>query len=111
MNQQARFAVITKVKVKPESIDLLAKLFAETNPTLVEKEIDWVEAKFTANRAANEITVLAFWINDKSYLQFSSSETFRNTMQQFVSHFTEAPRVQINEILVEMNHKKLWQAN
>jgi hypothetical protein len=53
------FAVVTRVKVRPGSIDGLAALFDSTNRELVAGHDGWLGAWFTANRADNEVTVIA----------------------------------------------------
>ena len=78
-----------------------------TNPSLVASQKDWVSATFTVNRETNEITVMAFWKEDESYLEFSSSADFQHTMAQFARHFVAAPEVTINQILVDMSHDDL----
>lgn len=44
-----------------------------------------MDAKFTADREENQVTVLAFWRDSESYKIFSSSESFRNVMAQFAT--------------------------
>ena len=96
------FVVITNVQLKPGKIEAALDLFAQTNPALVEDEADWLEAKFTANRDENQVTVLAFWRSADAYLRFSSSDKFRQAMAQFAPFFIKPPEVNINEILFEM---------
>ena len=96
------FVVITKVQLKPGKIDEVRDLFAKTNPALVAGQSDWIEAKFTANRAENQVTVMAFWRNADSYKTFSSSAQFGQVMSQFAPFFAGQPQVTINEILFEM---------
>ncbi len=96
------FAVITRVKVQPESIDQLAALFDETNRALVAEHDDWKGAWFTANREANEITVIARWSNPESYAKLRNSEAFSDVMARFAEKFAGPPEVTVNELLVEM---------
>jgi heme-degrading monooxygenase HmoA len=96
------YLVMTTVKVKSGKVDEVRDLFERTNPVLVKDQTDWVEAKFTANREEDQVTVLAFWRNAESYKTFSSSDEFRQVMSQFASYFAGPPQVTINEILFEM---------
>ena len=96
------FAVITQVKVQPDSIDGLASLFDETNRDLVAGHDDWLSALFTANRDAGEVTVVARWRDAASYEALRSSDEFQATMARFATKFVEPPRISVNEILVEM---------
>ena len=96
------FAVVTRVKVRPGSIDGLAALFDETNRELVAGHDDWLGAWFTANRAEDEVTVIARWQDAASYEGLRNSAEFQLVMARFAAEFTEPPEVSINEILVEM---------
>ena len=96
------FAVVTKVKVRPGSIDGLAALFDATNRELVAGRDDWLGAWFTANRADHEVTVIARWRDAKSYEKLRNSAEFQPTMARFAVEFASPPEVSINEILVEM---------
>lgn len=96
------FAVMTKVKVRPGSIDGLAKLFDETNRELVASHADWLGAWFTANREHHEVTVIARWRDAQSYEKLRTDDQFQSTMARFATEFTGPPEVSINEILVEM---------
>lgn len=96
------FAVVTRVKVRPGSIDGLAALFDLTNRELVAGHDDWLGAWFTANRADNEVTVIARWRVAGSYDELRNSTEFQSTMARFAEDFAGPPTVSINEILVEM---------
>ena len=96
------FAVLTTVEVSEGSIDELAGLFDATNRELVAGHDDWLGAWFTANRATNEVTVIAHWRDAKSYEVLRNSEEFQATMAQFAQKFAGPPKVSINEILVQM---------
>lgn len=96
------FAVMTRVKVQPGSIDELAALFDATNRQLVADHSDWLAAWFTANRENDEVTVIAHWRDADSYDRLRNSPEFGATMAQFSASFTAPPEVTINEILVEM---------
>ena len=96
------FAVLTRVKVRPGSIDGLAELFASTNRDLVADHDDWLGAWFTANRTENEVTVIAHWRDANSYEKLRNSTEFQSTMARFAEEFAGPPMVSINEILVEM---------
>ena len=96
------YVVITTVQLKPGKIDEVRDLFKKTNPDLVKDQTDWVEAKFTADRDEDQVTVLAFWRDAESYKTFSASESFKQVMSQFGPYFAGLPQVTINEILFEM---------
>ena len=96
------FAVMTRVKVRPGSIDDLAALFDETNRELVAGHDDWMAAWFTANRVNSEIVVIAHWRDPDSYERLRSSAAFQSTMARFAEFFAAPPEISINEILVEM---------
>jgi quinol monooxygenase YgiN len=95
-------AVVTKVKVRPGSIDELATLFDSTNRDLVAGHDDWLGAWFTADRGAGEVTVIARWRDAASYQRLRESTEFQTVMAQFAAEFLEPPVVTVNEILVEM---------
>lgn len=96
------FAVLTTVKVKPDSIDGLARLFDETNRNLVADHDDWLGAWFTANRDENEVTVIARWRDAASYQALRESAEYESIIARFATEFVGPPRVSVNEILVEM---------
>lgn len=96
------FAVVTRVKVRPGSIDELAALFDSTNRELVAGHHDWLGAWFTADRSEHEITVIAHWRAAESYERLRNSPDFQETMARFAKEFLEPPIVTINEILVQM---------
>lgn len=96
------FAVVTRVKVRPGSIDELAARFDATNRELVSGHDDWLGAWFTADRSGHEITVIAHWQAAESYERLRSSPEFQETMAGFAKDFVGPPIVTINEILVQM---------
>ncbi len=96
------YAVLTRVKVQEGSIDELAALFDATNRALVASHHDWLGAWFTANREANEVTVIARWRDADSYQLLRGSDEFQLTMARFAERFAGPPSVSVNEILVEM---------
>ena len=96
------FAVVTRVKVRPGSIDALAALFDSTNRELVAGHDDWLGAWFTADRSEDEVTVIAHWRAAESYERLRNSPDFQQTMAGFAKEFVELPTVTINEILVQM---------
>lgn len=96
------YAVLTRVKVRPGSIDGLAELFNETNRDLVAGHDDWLGAWFTANRANSEITVIARWRDAASYERLRADPQFESTMARFAEEFVGPPSVSVNELLVEM---------
>lgn len=96
------YVVLTRVKVRPGSIDGLAELFDATNRELVSGHDDWVGAWFTANRAESEVTVIARWRDADSYSRMRTDPQFELTMARFAGEFTGPPSVSVNELLVEM---------
>lgn len=96
------FVVITRVKLKPDSAKLCAKIFEETNPELVADEADWLGARMMIDPETNIVTVTANWRNASSYERLSSSEGFQQTMAQFRTLFDGPPEISINNLLVEM---------
>ena len=96
------FAVLTRVQVRPGSIDDLAALFVATNRELVASHHDWLGAWFTANRAESVVTVIAHWRDAASYEALGASPEYQSTMAQFAEQFVGPPTVSVNEILVAM---------
>ena len=96
------YVVMTRVQVEEDSIDELAELFDATNRELVADHKDWLGAWFTADRAADEVTVIARWRKAESYERLRDSPEFQSTMAQFARRFVGPPTVSVNEILVEM---------
>ena len=96
------YAILTRVKARPGSIDGLAELFDDTNRELVAGHDDWLGAWFTANRAESEVTVIARWRDADSYARLRSDPQFESTMARFAEEFTGPPSVSINEPFVEM---------
>jgi heme-degrading monooxygenase HmoA len=96
------FVVMTTVQLKPGTIDTVVQLFAVSNPALVASQEDWIEAKFTANREENRVTVLAFWRDADSYRAFRAGGEYTQVMSQFAPHFAGPPQVEINEVLLAM---------
>lgn len=96
------YAVLTRVKVRPGSIDGLAELFDATNRELVAGHDDWLGAWFTANRAESEVTVIARWKDADSYARMRVDPAFQSTMARFAEEFAGQPSVSVNELLVEM---------
>ena len=96
------YAVLTRVKVRPGSIDGLAELFDATNRELVAGHDDWLGAWFTANRAESEVTVIARWRDADSYALLRADPAFQSTMARFAEEFEGPPSVSVNELLIEM---------
>lgn len=93
---------MTRVKVRPGSIDELAALFDTTNRELVAGHDDWLGAWFTANRADSEVTVIARWADADAYERLRGSPEFQSVMTRFADRFAAPPTVSVNELLVEM---------
>jgi len=98
----SKYIVTTKVQIKSGEIDKVLQLFKETNPDLVKDQSDWVKAVFSKNEKASTVMVQAYWKSKASYLKFSASSEFQNTMKGFRQYFNGKPDVEINEILFEM---------
>ena len=96
------FLVVTTVEVVPDSIDVLAALFDETNRELVAGHDDWLSADFTADREANTVMVVARWRRAESYVALRESPEFGATMALFAPHFAGPPTVATYEVLVHM---------
>ena len=101
------FVVMTRVKLKPDSANICAKIFEDSNPELVANEPDWLGARMLFDPQANIVTVIANWKNAEAYQQLSSSEKFQNTMMQFRDLFDGPPEISINNLLVEMKPRGL----
>ena len=98
----SNYLVSTKVRVKVGEIEHVLKLFRETNPSLVKGEDDWIKAVFSKHEETNTLMVLAYWRSKESYLIFSRSKQFRETVQKFALYFVEEPTTEVSEILFEM---------
>lgn len=94
--------VLTTIPVKQGAIDEVARLFEDTNRSLVQEESDWLGAWFTASRERSEITNIAHWNSAAAYERLRNSEQFKATMAKFADLFTGPPSISINEVLVEM---------
>lgn len=94
--------VTTRVRLQAGRVDAVRDLFAQTNPGLVRDQSDWLGAKFTADREADAVVVLAFWRNERSYRAFSEREPFQRAMEAFAPHFAAPPEVAVREVLHEM---------
>lgn len=108
MNDQAKFVVMTRARIREGHLGHIAELFEKTNPQLVKGEPDWLESVLTVNTQSNEVTVLAYWRSSKSYTEFSNSTVFQETMGQFMPHLTEPPSVSINKIVIGMTQSNIW---
>lgn len=96
------FVVMTRVKLKPGTINDCAQLFRETNPKLVEGEPDWHGAQMMYDTESRVVTVLANWANAASYQAMTAKPHFQSTMSEFAKFFDCSPEISTNELLVEM---------
>ena len=96
------YAVITQVRLKPGRIDDVREIFRRSNPLLVADEEDWVGVIFTANRKDDTVTMVAKWKNPDSYRKYAATEEYKTAMEEFARYFREAPKIEVNEILVDM---------
>ena len=96
------YIVETEVQVKEGHIQDVLKLFSSTNPELVAGESDWVKATLSVVEKKDIIIVRAYWKDKLSYLKFSSTDAFRNTMKEFSQHFESRPKVTISKVLFAM---------
>ena len=94
--------VMTQVPLKPNSYEKCADLFERSNPGLVEGEEDWLSARMMFDHASDTVTVLATWTTAEAYQTFSAGSDFQAAMAQFAPMFAGAPKVTVNEVLVEM---------
>lgn len=97
-----KYVVETRVQLKEGSVSKVLELFKSTNPELVSSERDWIRASFASNDELNIVVVRAEWKNKESYLTFSNSSKFKETMRQFGQYFEEKPQVTITKVLFEM---------
>lgn len=102
INNTDRYIVETTVYLQEGKTNVVLALFKATNPQLVRSEVDWVKASFSSVENQNIVIVRAEWKNKESYLKFSNSEKFKDTMTQFGTYFTGKPEVTISKILFEM---------
>ena len=100
--ENPKYIVTTKVQIKNGEIEKVLELFKDTNPKLVKNQTDWVKAVFSKNDKSNTVMVQAYWKSEKSYLNFSRSSEFQNTMKGFGQYFIGKPNIEISEILFEM---------
>ena len=98
----SKYIVTTRVQIKAGEIDKVLQLFKDTNPALVKNQTDWVKAIFSKNSETNTVIVQAYWKSKASYLTFSKSNEFQNTMKKFGKYFAGKPEIEINEILFRM---------
>jgi heme-degrading monooxygenase HmoA len=77
-------------------------LFKSTNPQLVSDQSDWIRATFSSVEERDIVIVNAEWKSKESYLNFSNSDKFKETMGQFGTYFKEKPKVKITKVLFEM---------
>jgi heme-degrading monooxygenase HmoA len=102
MNYTDKYIVETKVNLKEGTTAKVLELFKSTNPQLVADQSDWIRASFSSVEGENTVVVRAEWKSKESYMKFSSSEKFKETMGQFGKHFVGKPDVTIAKILFEM---------
>lgn len=99
--------VITKVKLKPGSIDACAQLFRETNPDLVRNEPDWLGARMVVDRDNDTVTVMATWRTVASYEAFSKAQSFQATIGRFQQLFASPPDITVNDLVVDMTPESI----
>ena len=99
---ESKYLVATKVSIKEGATEQVLALFKATNPGLVKDQSDWVKAVFSKNAETNTVMVQAYWKDKESYLKFSQSKGFKETMKGFGKYFNGKPEVKINEILFQM---------
>jgi len=97
-----RYIVETEVHLQEGKTDEVLALFKATNPELVRDESDWIRASFSAVEGEDIVIVRAEWKRKESYLKFSGSKRFKETMGQFGKYFAGKPKVTITKILFEM---------
>lgn len=97
-----RYIVQTTVNLQHGKTNEVLELFKLTNPQLVSDQSDWVRATFSSVEEQDVVIVNAEWKSKESYLNFSNSEKFKETMEQFGKYFKGNPEVTISKILFEM---------
>ena len=104
-NQQKtdeKYIVETTVQLQNGTTNDVLELFKSTNPELVKDQPDWISASFSSVEEEDVVVVRAEWKSKKSYLEFSNSDKFKNTMSKFRKYFAEKPTVTITRVLFEM---------
>ncbi len=101
-NKVDRYIIETSVQLQEGKTDEVLALFKSTNPALVSGESDWLCASFSAVDGADIIIVRAEWKSKESYLKFSKSQRFKETMVQFGKYFSGKPDVTITKVLFDM---------
>ena len=89
--------VLTTIPVKEGAIDDVARLFEETNRSLVRDRPDWLGALFSANRQRGEITNIAHWRSAEAYDRLRNSDEFKATMAKFADMFIGPPTLLITD--------------
>lgn len=97
-----KYVVETTVRLKDRTANKVLELFKSTNPELVSNESDWIRASFSFNEEFNIVVVHAEWKTKESYLNFSNSAKFKETMSKFRKYFKQKPEVTITKVLFEM---------
>ena len=101
-NNTDRYIVQTIVNLQHGKTKEVLELFKLTNPQLVSDQPDWIRATFSSVEEQDVVIVNAEWKSKESYLNFSNSEKFKETMGQFGKYFKGKPKVTITKILFEM---------
>ena len=101
-NNPDKFVVETTVRVTEGKTQEVLELFKSTNPVLVSEEPDWIQASFSFIEDINIVIVRAEWKSKESYIKFSDSDKYKETMGQFGKYFIGKPNVMISKVLFEM---------
>ena len=96
------YIVETSVNLQKGKTMEVLELFKSTNPQLVSNEEDWIKASFSSVEGKDIIIVRAEWKSKKSYLKFSNSKEFKDTMKEFGRYFKGKPKVTFSKVLFEM---------
>lgn len=99
--------VMTRVRVKPGSMDACIRLFEASNPALVRNEPDWLGARMVVDRQNDTVTVMATWRNIASYKTLSKSQPFQAAMARFGPLFASQPEITVNELVVDMTPENI----
>lgn len=102
MNNTDKYIIQTTVYLQQGKTDEVLDLFKSTNPQLVSDQSDWIRATFSSVEERDIVIVNAEWKSKESYLNFSNSDKFKETMGQFGTYFKEKPKVKITKVLFEM---------
>ncbi|ESR26549.1 putative quinol monooxygenase [Lutibaculum baratangense] len=98
------YAVVTRVKVMPGTMDELAATFRAMHPSTVEHETEWRSARLLADRDRDLVTIVEIWHSADAYRRYASTPSFLHAMSKLERCFDGAPEVSITEVLADFEH-------